>query len=457
MKDAKAWVVKGLLAAGVAVGSLSGSVWGQAPTIRAKLLAPTGAETPVAQAASHPGLSLDQLIANVLMSDPRLRVGYEDINQANAEWLTASLPPNPTLSPDYQLIPLTRPFTPTQQGGPPQFDAIVAYPIDWFLFGKRKAAMASSAIGVRKSEAEYYDLVRQRIREAALGFYDVLELKALRDLARQDVESLLSVEAIIRKAVENRSKAPVDLSQVRVSLIKSQSVLHEAIKDLNNAKTRLRAILGRNDADPNFDVAGSLDLPPQTPPLSLDEAIALAEANRPDLEALRFKVAKAQADIVWENRKGYSQMSLRGGFTRQFQGDIGFRDANSYMFGFDVGLPFFDRNQGGRLVAASQLSRNQSLLLSGLVELRSEIAQVQNEFDTAFQIAQVVAQEQLKNAQDVRDAYTKAYAAGSQPLLVMLEAQRTFRETYRLYITSRANYWRASVRLSATLGKKVAP
>jgi len=402
-------------------------------------------------------MTAEQLTATVPTSDPKLRVGYEDINQAVAEAITASLPPNPTLSPDYQLIPLTRPFTQTQQGGPPQFDAIVSYPIDWFLFGKRKAAMAATAVGIRKTEAEYYELVRLRIRDAALGFYEILELKALRDLAIQDVESLQRVEAITRRAVEQGGRPAVDLNRIRLDVLRSQQFLRDAEAALNNAKTRLRALLGRNDADASFDVAGSLDLPTLPATLTTEEAIAIAEANRPDLQARRFKVEKAEADTLVEKRKAYPQVNARTGYTRQFQGDIGFRDANSYLVGFDVGLPFFDRNQGGRANAASKLAQSHYELQTGLVDLRSEIEQVQNDYRFAVQSAKAVAEEQLKLAEQVRESINKANEAGGQPLLNVLDAQRNFRETFRIYITSRANYWRASVRLNATLGKKVVP
>ena len=99
------------------------------------------------------------MINAVLVTDPRLRAGFEAINQAHADALTASLRPNPTLYLDIQLLPLTRPFTPDATGGPPQQDVNLTYPIDWYLFGKRAANMAAAAQGVRVSEAEFATLV----------------------------------------------------------------------------------------------------------------------------------------------------------------------------------------------------------------------------------------------------------------------------------------------------------
>ena len=60
-------------------------------------------------------MSLDQAISATLMADPKIRAGLEAIHQANADWLTSSLPPNPTLITDGIFLPL-RPITPAQAG-----------------------------------------------------------------------------------------------------------------------------------------------------------------------------------------------------------------------------------------------------------------------------------------------------------------------------------------------------
>ena len=191
------------------------------------------------------GLTLDQVINTCLIADPKIRAGLEAINQANADALSASLKPNPTMGVSQTLMPLTRPFIVTRQGGPPQFDVGVAYPIDWYLFGKRAAAMVSSCLGVKVSEAEYADLVRQRVQEAATAYYDVLEARALRDLARQDVENLRRVAEVSRIAVENGGRPQVELSRIRLDLLRSEQSLRESDAALVGAKARLRALLGR--------------------------------------------------------------------------------------------------------------------------------------------------------------------------------------------------------------------
>ena len=281
-------------------------------------LAPPPPEIVPALRAVPMGMSLDQAIAATLLADPKIRAGLESTHQACADLLTSSLPPNPTLLTDGLFLPL-RPLTPVLPGGPPQMDVEVGYSIDWFLFGKRAAAMASASLGVRQSQADYADLIRQRATATALAFYDVLEAKSLLDLARQDTENLTRLEAATRRAVDAGGRPVVDLNRVRLDLLKSQQDLREATSALAVAKAKLRAQFGRHDADPSFDVAGNLDAPLTAQPLAIEDAFTLAEQNRPDIQSLRLQFSKAQADAVVEERKAYPQITPQFGYTRQYQ------------------------------------------------------------------------------------------------------------------------------------------
>ncbi len=402
-------------------------------------------------------LTLDQVINAVVVSDPRLRAGFEAINQANADALTASLPPNPSLYTDIQLLPLTRPFTVTAQGGPPQYDLQVTQPIDWFLFGKRAANMVVATRGVKVSEADFADMVRQRVSDAVAAFYDVLEAKALLDLARKDVENLEQVRDAIAKVVP-LGKPRVDLNRVELDLLRARQTVRDAETTLVTAKAKLRAMLGRSDADPAFDVDGSLDTALNAEPPPLEEGFALAVRNRPDIESDRQKIARAGADITAQKRAAYPPVSPMFGYTRQFQRKaIGFPDADSWTAALTVGLPFYDRNQGNRLKAASTLAQNRFELAADLADLRAEVETAAQEFRAAKANAESVAADQLRLARDVLGSVTKSYQAGGQTLLDFLDAEREFRDTFRAYINSRAAYWRAVYRLAAAIGQKITP
>src|SRR5262245_34562675 len=402
-----------------------------------------------------PRLTLDDVINAVLVSDPKLRAGFEAINQAQADALTASLRPNPTLYTDAQLLPLTRPFTVTSQGGPPQQDAQVTYPIDWWLFGKRPAAMAAASHGTKVSEAEFADQIRQRVSDAAAGFYDVLEAKALIALARQDVTTLERTEAATAKAAAAGGRTQIELGRVRLDLARSRQLLRDAETTLVTAKAKLRAMIGRADADPAFDVDGSLDAPLNVILPATDEGFDLALRNRPDIQAYRWKSTQARANVVTEYRKAYPDVAPMFGYTRQYQRKaIGFPDANSWTAAVTVSLPLFDRNQGNRAKAASVLAQSQYDYQAAVNDLRAEVETAAQEFRSAQANAAEVAADQLRVAREILDAIAAAYQVGGRPLLELFDAQRNYRDTYRAYITSRAHYWRAVFRYRAAIGQQ---
>src|SRR5262249_36983549 len=175
----------------------------------------------------------------------------------------------------------------------------------------------------------------------------------------------------------------------------------------------------------------------------------------PDIASLRLQIDKANRDVHTEKTKAYPQVTPQVGYTHQFQQKaIGFPDADSWMMAVNMTLPVFDRNQGNIAKARSVVAQNNFNLEAGLVDLRAEIVQVTRELETAYRNATAVSGEQLKLARDVRDSINKAYQAGGRSLLELLDAQRNYRETSRLHITTRANYWRSVYPDSSAIGKQ---
>jgi len=356
-----------------------------------------------------------------------------------------------------QYLPL-RSFTPQRQGGPPEQDLSVSYAVDWFVFGKRAAAMEAARLGVRVSEAEFAELTRLRVLEASLAYFDVLEAKTLRELAQQDVEHMTQLESITAKAVEGGGRPLVELQRVRLERLRSEQALREAELRLASSKAKLLAMLGQMRPLGEWDLAGSLDEIRIRPPLPTEEALSVALENRPDLQAARWRVAQAQAELESERRKAYPAISLQAGYARQYQHAItGFPDADSYSVSLTLGLPVWDRNQGNRARALSLLVQRQYEMQAETVELYAEILQAEQELRTAAENVAAMANEQLRLADQVRQAITQAYKAGGRSLVDVLDAERNYRDIYRLYVTSRANYARAAVRYSATLGRAVLP
>ncbi len=372
-----------------------------------------------------PNLTLNQAIREVLERDPQLRAGIQAIRQANADLVTAGLPPNPYLAVNQTLLPLGRPFTVTRQGGPPQLDAFLSYPIDWYLFGKQAAAVKSAQWNVDISSAEFADLVRQRVDGAIQAFLDVLEAQRVVELANANVEGRRRMEGIFRKSAEAADVAVLDADRVRLSVLDASQTLANEQAKLEQARSRLSALLGHRVGR----VAGSLDVGELAQPLAVEESLALAERNRPDVIALHKQIHKAEADIAKEHTNAKPSVTPLVGYTLQFQRKaIGFPNANSYDFGVGMSLPIFDRNQGNIEKAHSALLQRRREYELKLREIRGEIEQVSEEFRTARELLQTALPEQLHLAEHLRDKTKLAFEAGEKVLLDVLDAERNYQD-----------------------------
>jgi len=407
--------------------------------------------------AGGQAFSLNQVVAWGLANDSSLAVGAQLVQMAVAEQVTAGLLPNPEVEIVQSLLPLGRPFeADVREGGPPQLDVLLSFPIDWYVFGKRAAELQTATLGRQATEYEYADLIRQRVLEISLAFYDIIEQQALLELADQDVENLREVERLTEVAVQNGALPTVELNRIRLDRLSSEQTRRETMRDLQTAKADLLALIGGLGGADDFTLVEEPFEPSRVPVPRVDDLFELAQANRPDIEALRMRVAEGRANVNLQERLARPEVTPVIGYTRQFQERaIGFPDVSSWGAGLSMTLPVFDRNQGNRLGAtAEQIQRSQELQLA-LVELRSELMASLAEFQAARENAQSTAEEQLRLAEEVRDGIRQAYELGGRPLIDVLDSQRNFRDTYRNYISSRADYGRAVQRFNAVLSAEI--
>ncbi|MBX3025128.1 TolC family protein [bacterium] len=418
-------------------------------------------DLPTAPGEGSPGaeeerLTLSDAIAECLANDPRIRAGVAMLQQARAELSTASLLPNPSLDTGISLFPLGEPFTVDHQGGPPQFDVGIAFPIDWLLFGKRAARIDTARAGVDVAAAELADLVRQRLAATAAAFYDVLEAQALLDLARQDQESLERLQRITETLVRLGGAGTIENDRVRVSLLDSQREARRRAADLAIAKAALLAQIGRSTSARRLDVVGSLEVAAPLPPIATERAFQLAQRYRPDVLAAQRRIAAAAAAARTAESEAFPDVTPRFGYTRQFQSQaIGFPDVNAFGVGVDLSLPVFDRNQGGIAAARAAQAQAESERRATLVELRAEIEQAVRDHRFAYAAVTADAPLRIEAARNARDKIETAYRVGGRPLIDVLDAQRAFRDTQRLDVEDRAQYWQSLHRLNAAVGKEV--
>jgi cobalt-zinc-cadmium efflux system outer membrane protein len=406
------------------------------------------------QTKTPQSFSLDEAIRRALEADPQIPAGIESIRQAEADLVTAGLLPNPEFLSDLLMMPWGAPFRIDKQGGPTQTDAFLSFPIDWFLFGKRAAAIITAQKGVDVSMAQFADLVRRRVSGAIAAFYDVLEAQAQLDLARVDLESLSQLEQITATRVELGGVGSIESDRVKLGIFSARREVRSREMLLATALARLRSFLGFSEGTP-ITPRGTLDVAEPAEPLLPDAAYALAQENRPDLIALQRQIAMADAGVELEEARAYPSVKPAFGYTKQFQGEMGFPNADSWNVSLQMSLPVFDRNQGNIAKAQSVKTQAELNLSAQLVGLRAEIEQAVKTFQAAHDALLIDDPGQLDAAKNVRDKIRAAYELGGKPLIDVLDSQRAYRETFRLHIASRSSYWHSLYALDAAVGKQV--
>ncbi len=411
------------------------------------------------EAPTPPGgpISLPEAVQSCVISNLRLQALGEKVSQAQADYWTSSLLPNPELFTDYQLIPL-QPVDITRQAGPPQFDFLVTIPIDWCLFGKRVATMEAARLGVAVAGAEYSDKIRQRVSETVLAFYDLLEAEELAKLAKSDVADIQRVADTVQKKVEKGGAGTIENDRLRLAVLDAQREVRKREGAIESARARLLPLLGRRENDASFGIRGTLDIAKAAPSLTLEQALALAEQHRPDLRAGQLTIQQAHAGLERERRRAKPIVSVTPGYNYQHQKYItGFRDAHLATFGLTTTLPVADRNQGNIQKAMSTIRESELNLQADLEAVRSEVALAMVEYKNALVAITSEDPAHIAAAKIFRDGTEKAYAAGQNSLADILDAQRDYRERIRSTVTNRADYWRALQRVHAAIGARVLP
>jgi cobalt-zinc-cadmium efflux system outer membrane protein len=409
-----------------------------------------------APAALGQPVPLQGVIQLSVTSDPRIKSALASLLVARAESVAAAVLPNPELTISQTLNPFPgHPFTPALQGGPPQLDVGLSYALDTILFGKRSAAMESAQRSIEAAAAEYAEVVRQRVREAVVAFYDVLQAQALVELTRESYTQIKKLEDITTQRVALGSVGSIEQDRVKLAVLAAHRELLRSETELAKARSRLAVRMGAPASTP-ASIQGSLECKDPKPPPALPDLLAIADSARPDLLAARRQIQKAHADLQLERSRGYPELSVSAGVTRQFQNRaIGMPDVSAWGVGVGTTLPIFDRNQGGVAQAEAAWRQAQSQLTATAVEARVEVEQALQEYTLAYTLITSGDTDILRAATSARDRIQEAYRLGGRTLIEVLDAQEAYRQTMRLLIETRADYWRALHMLNAAVGQQV--
>ncbi len=318
------------------------------------------------------GVTESDLVARALARNPRLAAQRQKIEIARGGLAQARLRTNPLLS----VGGLKE-----VNGEDNRFSIGGAAPLE--LFGRRARRTEVAERKLDATQATVADQERLLTEEVRVRFGETLA--AIRNL--EFAEQLLQANRQFLKLMEDRARegaAPsLDADEIRVEVNRIDALRIDYQARAEIAMLALKEAVGIQPEE-ELRLKGSLE----QAPISLDknQLLQLALAHRPDLAERRANEAMAVADLRQQQAQArpdaifsVSYERPNAGFALSAFDSAGnlrpIRQTFNYaVFGLDISLPLFNRNQGAIAAATAEINSARSRIAAGDLVIRHEVA-----------------------------------------------------------------------------------
>lgn len=385
-------------------------------------------------------LTVDAAIRLAWNDNPALRALSAGVASAQGEVVSAVTWSNPEVSfaPGFELA---RDPSGAQFHGDFGLEQTFEWP------GKRalRRAVAEKNVAIRQLALDgFRSQLAIRVRRACFNLNATREMSSLLE-QRVSLAQLFAEAA--RKKVEGGFAPDFEATKVEVEIVAAKTRLREARAQHDAARVELNSLLGRAPtaalslAD---ELNHRIDLPDRS--AWMEDALTRNPA---------IKIQEAEVE-----RTGLSLKSIRRSRRPDFT--VGpsveyTRDEQIVGFGVSVPLPLWDRKKGELATATAEQER-------ALAELESLRREIQRDVTIGWQNL-IAARETLAfYTPELRarlkaslDAASQSYSAGQTPLLLFLEAQRTYFDTQADYFNALQKCYEAQAAVESAAGFSLQP
>ncbi|MFZ1009924.1 MAG: TolC family protein [Candidatus Sulfotelmatobacter sp.] len=400
---------------------------------------------PQAKKPTTLALTWQQVKDRLELGNPTLLAGKLNLNELQAEEITAHLRPNPNLA---LLSDQIDPFNVGPQHGPFAYwlpSATVSYLHE--RAHKRElrteSAKKATAIGISQQD----DLERGLLFNLRSAFVQTLQAKAVLQVSKENLEYYDHVLKISRDRYDAGDIAQIDLDRLELQRVQYESDVQTAEVNLWTAKIQMLTLLNDRTPVEQFDIVGVFDFNDQIG--VLDGYRQMAVDARPDLKAAVQAVDKAQTDYKLAVANGSTDPTLSF--------DVGRNPPIDFYFGVDVSIPlrFFDRNQGNKLQTKIEIARQEKLRDAAQAQVFSDVDSAYTTLSSNVILLLPYKQKYLEQAVRVRDTILFSYQHGGASLLDFINAEAEYRTVQLSYVNLVGSYLTAAAQLNQAVGREV--
>lgn len=383
-------------------------------------------------------LTLQDVAALAVLNDPDLAAARAQHDVSAAELLSTGLPPDPSINAGFAALlggPASMPSI--SAGFTQDVGALITYRVDR---AAAKAGLAQVDAGIMWQEWQVASQAEQLAVTLIAG-------QAATASLRDDVAVLTGVDNAIQAQIAQRNLTMNDAAASMAALAAVQSALDAAEQNQAHDVDQLDALLGLEPGT-EIPLAPPAVAPPE--PDVIAPALATLPRRRPDLIALRYGYAQADARLRAAIQTQFLPISVGAAYGRDTSGVITTGPQMSLT------LPLFNRNQGG--IAAAQATRAALLAQyaaalgnaeGGARALYTSILLLRTQAD--------IAQREADQAAAMAKSARIAFAEGQISATALANLQSTAGERERAYIGLRGQLQSSEISLATLLGLGLPP
>lgn len=383
-------------------------------------------------------LTLQQVVAHVLLHNPDLQAFAFEIRAREARALQEGLLPNPQLQMMVQDILGSGRFSGASDS---ESQVLLSQLIE--LGGKRTKRETAATLNKELAEWDYETQRMNVLTEVAKAYVNVLsrqeELRLIGELVRLSE----SLHEAVSERVKSGKVPPIDEVKSQVTLSTTRMREQQAANNLNAARRALAALWGRPLAA--FDrVQGNLFV---IRPLPEIETLTSRMNRNPDLARWATELIQREAQIDLEKSRSIPDVQFSAG-ARWLQEN---RD-NALIFQIQLPIQFFDRNQGAIAEARYRRAKAESQKRAMEIRLQTVLSTRYTELVNAHTQVTSLKNRVLPGARQAFEAVREGYRFGKFGYLEMLDSQRTWFQARQQYLQALADYHKAVADVERLIG-----
>lgn len=296
------------------------------------------------------------------------------------------------------------------------------------------------------------DAAAERLVQAGLDL--VLSVRtAYADLGlATDRERLATEAAAVFARIDTLTQSRLsagDISELearaaRVDAARGQHDAERAAYDIVMSRDRLRLLLGLASDEGSLVLAQPVEPEAACGPNS--DLLREALVARPDVRAAELGVEAAAARLGWERSR---ILALTAVLDANGQGREGFEMGP----GLDLGLPIFNRNQGGQARAGAELQRASAAYAAIQQQVTLELREASAQFEQARQSVASWRERIVGPLQANLTEAERSFAEGETSYLFVLENSRRLTEARLREREIAADEQRAQARIERAVGR----